>query len=54
MRNTKIEDIVSPLHNLPYEEQVAAKVKDINRVIENYNRQFFRDAEVSKRIKNGQ
>lgn len=51
IRNTKIEDIVSPLHSLPYPEQVQTKIKDINRVIENYNRQFFKDSEVSRRIK---
>lgn len=43
VRNTKIEDIVEPLHALPYEEQVEWKKKDLDRVIENYNRQFFRD-----------
>lgn len=53
IRETKIEDIVSPLHNLSSEEQIATKVKDLNRVIENYNRQFFKDAEVLKRISKG-
>ena len=33
VRNTKIEDIVEPLHELAYEEQVEWKKNDFNRAI---------------------
>lgn len=50
---TKIEDIVEPLHALPYNEQVESKKRDLGRVIENYNKQYFRDAEVTRLLKEG-
>ena len=53
VRDTNIRDIVEPLHALEYGEQVATKKRDIERVVENYNRQYFKDAEVNKRIKDG-
>lgn len=39
---------------MPYEEQVATKVRELNRVIENYNRQFFKDSEVIRRMKDNE
>lgn len=53
MLATKIEDIVEPLHALPYPEQIEWKRRDITRVIENYNRQYFRDAEVTRLLAEG-
>jgi tRNA (uracil-5-)-methyltransferase len=53
VRATRIEDIVEPLHALPYGEQVEWKKKDLGRVIENYNKQYFRDAEVVRLLGEG-
>jgi len=33
---------------MPYEEQIQWKKTDLGRVIENYNRQFFKDKQVLK------
>ena len=44
---------MEPLHTLPYNEQVESKKRDLNRVIENYNKQYFRDAEVTRLLKEG-
>jgi hypothetical protein len=50
VRNTKIEDVVASLHSMPYGEQVEFKIAELNKVIENYNTQFFRDNEVKRLI----
>ena len=53
MRDTDIRDIVEPLHRLDYPAQIQTKKKDIERVLENYNRQYFRDTEVNRLILEG-
>jgi tRNA (uracil-5-)-methyltransferase len=39
---------VTSLHHLPYEDQLKEKIADLNKVIEHYNTQFFRDPETKR------
>jgi hypothetical protein len=43
VKQSNIQETVEPYHSLPYEQQVQEKQQSLEKTIENYNTQFFKD-----------